>query len=168
MNLLIDLYWPVCALGLLAGTIGATIMFRRKQIGLARLHPLAPAYLVAAAGALLWIGPLGAADRFVSKVDRSARLTLDFYEVPMIDGRLERAPLRRNLLLAGPADDFQTSELARLFSQLPGVKRAEWKPTPSLPVWIEALAAAAAGFLLGMGLAYLFELHRRYNAQWKW
>jgi ABC-type lipoprotein release transport system permease subunit len=32
----------------------------------------------------------------------------------------------------------------------------------------ESAAAAVLGFLLGLLLAYLIELHIRYNAQWDW
>jgi ABC-type lipoprotein release transport system permease subunit len=33
---------------------------------------------------------------------------------------------------------------------------------------VEGLFAAVLGFLLGLLLAYLVELRRRYNAQWNW
>ena len=32
----------------------------------------------------LWHGPLGAADRFVTRADKIARATLDYYEMPAV------------------------------------------------------------------------------------
>jgi hypothetical protein len=33
---------------------------------------------------------------------------------------------------------------------------------------LEAGIVSVAGFLVGLLLAYVIELRRRYNAQWKW
>ena len=76
----------------------------------------------------------------------------------------------RTLVLSGkPATDFQRTELVRLFSQLPGVGRAQWENSPAgTPLVVEGAAIAVLGFLFGLLLAYLIELHRRYNAQWNW
>jgi hypothetical protein len=52
---------------------------------------------------------------------------------------------------------------------LPGVGSARWAPAGGgIPLIAEAALAALLGFLLGFGLAYLGELHRRHNAQWNW
>ena len=102
-------------------------------------------------------------------VERTAREALDYYEMPKVTAHLHRHPLTRTLVLSGAADDFQTSELARLLSQLPGVSGARWTETPSGPPLIaEAAAVSVLGFLFGLLLAYLVELRRRYNAQWNW
>jgi len=37
-----------------------------------------------------------------------------------------------------------------------------------VPLLVEALVAATAGFIFGLGLAYLNELRRHNNAQWNW
>ena len=37
-----------------------------------------------------------------------------------------------------------------------------------MPVIVEAWAMALAGFLIGLTLAYLVELRRRANAEWRW
>ena len=37
-----------------------------------------------------------------------------------------------------------------------------------LPLILEGLAVTVLGFLLGLLLAYLVELRRRYNEQWNW
>ena len=166
MNVLWVYFWPAFAAGLAVGVITGTIGFRRRS---RRNAALALGVFVSLALAALWHGPLGAADRFSGRVERDARSALNYYEMNKVSAHLHHGPLTRRLVLAGPADDFQTSELARLFSQLPGVSRAQWGPTPAgPPLILEGFGVAIAGFLLGLLLAYLIELHRRYNAQWTW
>ena len=80
----------------------------------------------------LWHGPLGAGERLARDVETSARTTLDYYELPMIQARMERGPLSRRLILSGPADDFQRAELVRILDKTPGVLEVRWDPA-SLP-----------------------------------
>jgi len=80
----------------------------------------------------LWHGPFGAGDRLAAQVEGRARQTLDYYELPMIQARLQRGPLSRKLLLSGPADDFQRAELVRILDETPGVVDVRWDPG-SLP-----------------------------------
>ena len=80
----------------------------------------------------LWHGPLGAGEKLARKAEASARATLDHYEMPMIQARMQRRPLARRLLLSGPADDFQRAELARILDDTPGVLEVRWDPA-SLP-----------------------------------
>jgi hypothetical protein len=80
----------------------------------------------------LWHGPLGAGDRLASETEARARQTLDHYELPMIQAKLQRGPLSRRLVLSGPADDFQRSELVRILDETPGVLEVRWDPA-SLP-----------------------------------
>ena len=80
----------------------------------------------------LWHGPFGAGDRLAAQVEGRARRTLDYYELPMIQARLQRGPLSRRLLLSGPADDFQRVELVRILDETPGVVDVRWDPG-SLP-----------------------------------
>ena len=157
-------FWPLIAAGLIIGAIGGSVAFRRRRQTLT----LAAATALAVASAALWHGPLGAADRLTAVVERSARATLDYYEMTQVQGRLHRKPLTRRLMLSGPADDFQRGELVRLMSQLPGVSSASWSSRGGVPLIVESVASAVAGFLLGLLLAYLVELRRRYNAQWNW
>jgi ABC-type branched-subunit amino acid transport system permease subunit len=165
MNVWWSYCWPVMALGLLVGTISGSIAFRRKN----RYPLLAIAAAIVIAGAALWHGPLGAADRFTRQVERNARQALDYYEMARVAEHLHRGPLTRELLLSGTADDFQRSELVRLMSQLPGVSAVSWSQSESgLPLIGEAALYGIGGFLFGLLLAYLVELRRRYNAQWKW
>ena len=166
MNLLWDYFWPCLAIGLLAGGLTGLVAYRRRK----RFNAALVLGLFISLGLVaLWHGPLGAAERLTRSVERDARQALNYYEMTKITAHLHRAPLTRRLILAGPADDFQTSELVRLFSQLPGVSQAQWTDEPAgPPLILEAFGVAIGGFLSGLLLAYLVELRRRYNAQWTW
>jgi hypothetical protein len=164
MNVLWSYFWPIFAAGLVIGAIAGSITFRRKR----NLSLIVGAALAIAA-APLWHGPLGAADRFSSRVERGAHEALEYYLVPQVSAQLHRDPLSRRLRLAGPANDFQRRELVRLLDQLPGVSSASWSAGGGgLPLIAEGVLLAIAGFLVGLVLAYVVELRRRYNAQWKW
>jgi hypothetical protein len=80
----------------------------------------------------LWHGPLGAGDRLATRAEKIARATLDYYEMPLVTAKLERHPLHRRIILSGPADPFQRSELVRIMGQVPGVNAVRWDPA-SLP-----------------------------------
>ena len=80
----------------------------------------------------LWHGPLGAGERLANDVETTARRTLDYYELPMIQAKLQRGPLSRRLVLSGPADDFQRAELVRILDEIPGVLEVRWDAA-SLP-----------------------------------
>ena len=169
MNPLLDYFWPCFAIGLAVGAIDFSIVFRRRLTGRRKWIVIDGGAILAVLGALLWSGPFGGGRRFIDTVEPLARRTLDYYEMTQVKARLGHAPLTRQLILEGPADDFQTSELVRLMSQLPGVSRATWTGgNGALPIIVEAAGVAVAGFLVGAFLAYLVELHRRYNAQWSW
>ncbi len=166
MNAAWSYFWPIFAAGLLVGAISGLIAFPRRT---RRNIALAIGVLLSAAAAALWHGPLGAADRFTAQVERNARATLNYNEIPQVAAHLHHGPLTRRLALSGPANDFQRSELVRIMGGLPGVSTASWSgANGGLPLVAEACMVAVAGFLLGLVLAYLIELRRRYNAQWKW
>jgi len=157
-------FWPVAAFGLVAGAVFATAAFRRRR------RSASVAGLVAAlAFAALWHWPLGAADRFRSQVETKARAVLVDWEMGQIQARLAQGPLGRRLVLSGPADDFQRGGLVRIMGAVPGVSSATWsKADRGRPLFAEAMLASIAGFLAGALLAYLADLRRRYNAQWRW
>ena len=166
MNVLWSYFWPCFAAGLLVGGPVGTIAFRRAA---RRNAVLALGLTIAVIVTAIWHGPLGAADRFRSQIEHDARVVLDHYEMTQVAAHLHRGPLSRRLILAGPADDFQTTELVRLMSELPGVSSAQWTKEPTgVPLLAEALAVAIAGFVFGLGLAYLVDLRRRQNAEWNW
>ena len=76
----------------------------------------------------LWHGPLGAGERLAQRAEARARHTLDDYELPRIQAKMQRGPLTRRLILSGPADDFQRSELVRILDEIPGVLEVRWDP----------------------------------------
>ena len=81
----------------------------------------------------LYHWPLGAADKLEADVERTARAELDRNEMFQVQAQLKDRPLSRTLVLSGPADDFQRSELVRVMGEIPGVAAVEWDPN-SLPV----------------------------------
>ena len=122
------------------------------------------AILLAAA----WHGPLGGADEFTTTVEKTIRQALVYNEIPEVSGHLHRGPLTRRVLLSGPADDFQRSELIELMNKVPGVESASWSGGQGVPLVAEGSAASVLGFLFGLLVAYLRDKRRRYNAQWNW
>lgn len=81
----------------------------------------------------IWHGPLGAAERLAAKIETAARRTLNHLEMTQAGVRLERGPLRRRLLLSGPADDFQRAQLVQILDDIPGVADVRWATPPRLP-----------------------------------
>jgi hypothetical protein len=166
MNALWSYFWPCFAVGLLAGGPAGLVAFRRRR---KRNAPLALGIVISLVLAGLWHGPLGGAQRFEAKVQHGIEATLTYYEMTQVTGHLHHGPLTRRVILSGPADDFQRSELVRLMNQVPGVESTAWSAgRGGTPLIAEGLGVAVLGFLLGLLLAYLFELRRRYNAQWNW
>ena len=166
MSILWTFFWPCVAIGLLVGGLAGTIGFRRAA---RRNMALAIGSALTLVLTLVWSGPLGAADRFTTRIERDARDFLDHYEMTQIAAHLHRGPLSRHLVLSGQADDYQRAEMVRLMSERPGVSGAQWTERPTgVPLLGEALTAAIAGFIFGLGLAYLNELRRHNNAQWNW
>lgn len=159
-----DYFWPVIGFGFATGAILGTLGLRRRHWAI-----LAAALAMALVGAALWHGPLGAAERLRASIEPFARTVLVDWEMGQVEARLHRRPMTRRLLLSGPADGFQRSELVRIMSTIPGVSAATWRGNDrGLPLIAEAGLATLLGFLVGLLLAYLVELRRRYNAQWKW
>ena len=118
------------------------------------------------ASALLWHGPGGAAERFVDRSERDARQMLAYFEMNQVTARVQRGPVARRIFYAGPADDFQRSELVRLGEELPGIGEARWSQLRSaltypLPLVVEAIALALASFLIGLTLAAIAWYARR-------
>lgn len=165
MNIFWSYFWPPLGAGLFIGIVAGAFAFRSRRI---RISALAIGALAAIALASLWHGPLGAADRYTADVERSVRQTIVFWDIPQVTGRLHRTPLTRTVQLSGPADDFQRSELVRIIGELPGVESATWSNSGGVPLIAEGAGTAILGFLLGLLVAYLRELRRRYNAQWNW
>lgn len=79
----------------------------------------------------LWHAPLGAADRLSERIEAAANAELRRQEMTAVTARLERSPLRRRIVLSGPADDFQHRELVRIIDDLPGVSGVRWATPPA-------------------------------------
>ena len=185
MNVAWSFFWPLFAIGVIAGGIAGSIGFRLPVVLLKdqlttpapvvgpewrrrRWKALAIGFGAIVAATALWSGPLGAAGRFSTEVERTARQTLDAFEMNQVEAHLYHAPLTRRLHLSGTADDFQRGELVRIMGELPGVSTASWSGGGGSPLIAEGAIVAAIGYLVGLLLAYLFELRRRHNAQWNW
>jgi hypothetical protein len=181
MNTFWAYFWPIFGAGLTIGLIAGLAAFRAprakpkdheaaiKRWKRRRRIVLSCGAAVALAAAGLWHGPLGAANRLAAQVERDARRTLDAYEMTQVRARVHHGPFTRQLVLSGPADDFQRRELARTMETLPGVSDATWSNADGgTPLIAEGAGASLLGFLIGLVLAYLVELRRRYNAQWNW
>ena len=167
MGLLWTIFWPMAVGVAMIGAVAGVLFFGKRGVAPARRRRLAILLLglgATIAIALLSSGPLGAANRLTFQVERDARATLTHYEMGQIDARLERSPLRRRLVMVGPADDFQRTELVRMMEELPGVEEARWNHQPALlplPLFLEAMLLAIVGYLVGLVLAYVVELRRR-------
>ena len=164
MNALWTYFWPVFALSLLVGAVAGMIAWRRTHRRWALLGIGAVAMLGAA---LLWHGPFGGAARFSGQVEGIARTTLDHYEMPQVEARLQRGPVTRRMMLRGPADEFQRREIVRIMEDIPGVSAASWSRPGRLPLIVEGAVVGLIGYLLGCLLAYGASLHRR-NTQTGW
>lgn len=117
------------------------------------------------AATFLWHGIGGAGERLAGSIDRTMRTTLDHYEMPAVAARTQRDPLTRRLMLDGPADDFQRSEISRIALEVPGVAAAYWAgprpPARAIPLFVEVMLMALAAFAIGVVLAYIVALRRR-------
>jgi hypothetical protein len=168
MSLLWDLYWPVIVAAAVAGVIAGAFGFRRKKRG---RFSLAAGIAATLFFAWIWHGPVGTSDRFISTVERQTRQVLVDWEMPSVRAVVARNPVKRTLVLSGPADNFQRGELVRILNYVPGVGSVHWAnaaQTFMLPLLVEAELAALISFGIGLLLAYLLELRRRSRAQWSW
>ena len=168
MNLLWDLYWPVIVLSAVAGVIAGAFGFRRKGRG---RMALAAGIAVTLLAGWVWHEPISTGERFAGSVERRTRQVLVDFEMAPVQAVVDRAPLSRTLILSGPADNFQRSELVRILNYVPGVANVRWADSPkrfTLPMVAEVELAALLSFGLGLVLAYLLELRRRSRAQWSW
>lgn len=165
MNPLWAYFWPCFAIGLLIGAIAGLISFRRRK---GRDVRLAIGLVVSLILVALWHWPLGAADRFETRVDRDVHNMLVEYEMTQVSAHLHQHPLTRRIMLSGPADDFQHQALIEYIDQISGVENATWSNNGGMPLIAEGAVLSLLGYLFGLLLAYLVELRRRYNAQWNW
>lgn len=90
---------------------------------------------LAAALAMGWIshGPLGRGEALADRLETEAKVVVRAAGVPGVGARIEREPLTREIVLRGPADDFQR-EGQGLFPGIndrvravPGVSGIRWE-----------------------------------------
>lgn len=82
-----------------------------------------------------WIshGPLGKGEAFVGQLQSRADTVLARAQVPGIAARFSRAPLKREAILSGPADDFQKEGQGEFpgindrIAAIPGVSGFRWE-----------------------------------------
>lgn len=181
MILLWKIFWPAVAIALLIGGASGVVMWRQLRLRaergvggretvirhLRRSRRIALVVGLAAAlgTAALWAGPGGGAVRLAGEIEELSRRTLIHYEMGQVRASVERRPMVRRLILAGPADSFQRAELVRILNEVPGVSSVRWVNTAPrgtlLPLMVEVMLMALAGFSLGLLVAYLLELRRR-------
>ncbi|MCC5709538.1 hypothetical protein LH488_27930, partial [Klebsiella pneumoniae] len=96
-------YWPLLTGGMIIGLWTGWLAFRRRRPA---ARPMIVIGLAASiAGAALWHGPLGTGERMARTIETAARAELDRLEMGAVEGHLLRDPLRRTLVLIGPADE---------------------------------------------------------------
>jgi hypothetical protein len=125
-------FWPPLCAGLVVGIIAGAIAFRSRT---RRIVTLALGAIASIGIAALWHGPLGGSGEFTRTVEQNVRAALVYNEIPEVSGHLHRGPLTRRVLLFGPADDFQRSELVQIIGDLPGVEGASWSRGPQPQYW---------------------------------
>ena len=174
MNPLWNYLWPVFSLGLSSSGVSVRLPSRLVLEGEALRPGSAQRRVAFAAGAVLsiagclWQGRSAAPIASRRPLNGAFTTSVD-NEMTRVTAKLHHDPLTRDVLLSGPADDFQRSELVRLIDRIPGVGSARWSADGGgLPLIVEGCVISLLGFLLGLLLAYLVELRRRYNSQWNW
>ena len=170
MNMLWHYYWPAIVAAVIIGVMTGRMAFQRcaRQ---RRILAFAAGAVAAVALTGLWHGPLGAGDRLANALQTSVRQLLVAFEVPQFQSQVERDPIRRTILLSGPADDFQRQLTVQVLNDTPGVAAARWTGSSggsSLPVLVEVTLASLVAFGLGLLLSYLLELRRRSRSEWRW
>ena len=131
-------------------------------------------FLIGLAAALLagwaWHGPAGQGEKLANRIESDARNLVAQARLPGTAVRLERAPLSRDLVLSGEANELQREGLGSGFGvkdyarATPDVGNVRWEDEPkafSLPLLAETLAVAALAWLAGLLLGTLFFNRRQ-------
>ena len=117
---------------------------------------------------LAWLhhGPLGNGQRFVDRLESGARAAIVQSELPGISVTMQRDPLARVAILAGPANDFQRNGmgsqkgLTQMVDDVPGMAMARWADEPQsgfvLPLLAESCLIALVAYAISLALAWLF------------
>lgn len=136
MMLLAVHYWPALVAALIVGVAAGVLAFAPPGAAQRRLPRGNRALILGAIAAFVlvaaWHGPFGAGDRLAGQIETIATAELQKQEMGLVRARLQRGPLRRQLILSGPADPFQQRELARIMSTIPGISSVRWANPPAL------------------------------------
>ena len=145
MTTLWHYYWVAVAMGVVFGAVTGTLLYNRlvtnarDQIA-GRDTPVVDdrrkrrnIFLAGLAATILFaiVWHLFAAERLSTTVEATVRAELRHQEMFGVTARVERSPLRRRIVLSGPADEFQQAELIRIIDQLPGVSGVRWASPPA-------------------------------------
>ena len=188
MSVVWHIYWPLVVAALLAGVIVGRFAYRRPSLGKdpgkeeksaaaqhyrrKRNRSLAIGTTALLAAVSLWHGPLGGGDRFARLVEAAVESELEWLETPEISGRLERSPLSRTLVLAGPANSFQQDGFIRALRSVRGLAGIRWNDQRAssfaLPLLAEVTLLSLFAFMLGLFFSFIVEIRRRVNAEWSW
>jgi hypothetical protein len=186
MSLIWHFYWPAFLAAFFIGVLAGRIGFfqpkiedeapEAKKVGILhacrirRTKSLIAGVLAVLAVNALWHWPARAGNRFAVTVDRIVAEELQRLEMPEISAKVVRSPVRRTLILSGPANDFQQAEFVRIMETAPGVASARWgaRTGLELPLVIETILFSLLAFLAGLFLSYLVEIRRRVNSEWSW
>ncbi|HEY0147835.1 MAG TPA: hypothetical protein VGB70_02410 [Allosphingosinicella sp.] len=134
-------------------------------------------FLIGLALALLagwvWHGPAGQGEKLAGRMEADLRNLVAQADLPGISARIERAPLSRDAVISGTANDLQREGLGSQNGVLdyaratPGIGNVRWDDQPkgfSLPLLVETLIVAALAYVLAFGLgALLFNRRRRHS-----
>lgn len=117
-----------------------------------------------------WIahGPLGRGEAYIGQVEARARAEVAKAAIPGVAVRMARDPLSRTALLSGPANDFQRRGIGELpglderVGAIAGISSVRWDGQGGgVPLLAETLILAALGYLIGVGLGWVFFRPKR-------
>lgn len=124
----------------------------------------------ALAAAWLWHGPGGGGGRLVDRLETQAKAYVAQARLAGVSVRLERAPLSREAILSGTANDLQREGLGSQYGvkdyarAVEGIGGVRWDDEPDsggLPLVVETLLLAALAYVVGFGLGTAFFGRRR-------
>ena len=188
MSVVWHIYWPLLVAALLAGIVVGRFAYRLPRLGTDPADDVKSAAMrqyrrkrnktlgLGVAGLLaavaLWHGPLGGGDRFARLIETAVAAELEWLEMSAISGQLERSPLRRTLVLSGPANSFQQEGFFRALRPIRGLAALRWQDQRAsefvLPLLAEVTLLSLIAFALGLFFSFIVEIRRRVNAEWSW
>jgi hypothetical protein len=103
-----------------------------------------PKFLIGllAVAAMGWLshGPLGNGEALVSALEARARAVVVASQVSGVDARMQRDPMSREVVLSGPANDYQREGMGQFpglndrIREIEGISSLRWANPPPAPV----------------------------------